>query len=326
MFDRELGDVDIRMGRGAMETNHSKKNELHQASHRGDLEEVKRLVEEKKLNSLEKRGKNGHNALHCTAAGGHLGVMKYFIERGYNPASEDSDGRTCLSYAALNNHYDLVQYLVDEQKMDPMCQSKRGYTPLHDACIGGSTSIVTYLINAMSKYLPIEDVLRCKDEQGWSPLHLAAYFGKLENVKLLITMFNSDPLMTNDYGRITLHVAAQEGYLHIVKFFVEQIKCNPSHMDKDKVSPLHIATGKGHLDIVKYLTLEQRCDSLCTDKYNDTPLHIAARDGQLEVVKFFIETLHCPPDIRGRYNITPLEMAHIRGRHQVVEYLKSIGK
>ena len=36
------------------------------------------------------------NALHYAAVGGHLGVMKYFIERGYNPASEATDGRTCL--------------------------------------------------------------------------------------------------------------------------------------------------------------------------------------------------------------------------------------
>ena len=327
LIDRELGDVDIGMGHVAMETSQSKINELHRASRRGDLEEVKRLVEEKKLNPLEKGGKYGLNALHFAAVGGHLGVMKYFIERGYNPASESTGGWTCLHLAAQLDHYDLVQYLVDEHKMDPMCQTKLGSTPLHFACVGGSTSVVTYLVNAMSKYLPIEDVLRCKDDHGRSPLHLAAFCGKLEIIKLLITKFNSDPLMTNDKGRIALHYAAKQGHLHIVKFFVEQIKCNPSHMDKDKWTPLHLAALRGHLDIVKYLTLEQRCDPLCTAKDNDTPLHMAAaiRD-QLEVVKFFIETLHCPPDIRGRYNLTPLEWARIRGRHQVVEYLESIRK
>ena len=134
LIDRELSDVDIGMGHVAMETSHSNENELHLVSRRGDLEEVKRLVEEKKLNPLEKVGKYGHNALHYAADGGHLGVMKYFIERGYNPASEDSDGRTCLHFAAQLNHYDLVQYLVDEQKMDPMCHNKRGSTPLHKAC------------------------------------------------------------------------------------------------------------------------------------------------------------------------------------------------
>ena len=326
LIDRELGDLDIGMGHIAMETSHSNDNELHLVSRRGDLEEVKRLVEEKKLNPLEKGGKNGANALHIAAVGGHLSVMKYFIERGYNPASESTEGWTCLHVAARYNHYELVQYLVDEQKMDPMCQTKRGDTPLHRACVGGSTSVMPYLINAMSKYLPIEDVLRCKGHNGWSPLHSAAYFGKLETIKLLIIKFYSDPLMTDDNGRIALHHAAQEGHLHTVKFFVEEIKCNPSHTDKNKVTPLHVAARRGHLDIVKYLTLEPRCDPLCTDKHNDTPLHTAAARGQLEVVKFFIETLHCPPDIRGWNNMTLLEMACGQGQHQVVEYLESIHK
>ena len=323
LIDRELGDLE---GHVAMETSHSKRNELHLASHRGDLEEVKLLVEEKKLNPLEKDSKDGQNALHYAAYGGHLSVMKYYVDRGYNPASKATSRWTCLHVAAQFNHYDLVQYLVDEQKMDPMCQTKLGDTPLHRACVGGSTSVVTFLINAMRKYLPIDDVLRCKGHNGRSPLHYAAYFGKLEIIELLISKFNSDPLMTNDRGRIALHDAAQEGHLHTVKFFVEQIKCNPSHMDKNKVTPLHLAALSGHLDIVKYLTLEQRCDPLCTNKRNDTPLHLAAFFGQLEVVKFFIETLHCLPDIKGQKNKTPLERARRRGRHQVVEYLESIRK
>ena len=326
LIDQELGDLDIGMGHEAMEISHSIKNELHEASRRGDLEEVKRLVEEKKLNPIEKGDKYGLNALYIAAVGGHLGVMKYYVSREYNPASEDTSGMTCLHLAARFNRYDLVQYLVDEQKMDPMCQLKHGTTPLHKACAGGSTSVVTYLVHAMSKYLPIEDVLRCKGQYGKSPLHYAANYGKLEIIEVLITKFNSDPLMTDDYGKIALHYAAHKGHLHTVKFFVEQIKCNPSHMDKDKWTPLNLAAGSGHLDVVKYLTLEQRCDLLCTNKRNNAPLHSSAIRGRLEVVKFFIETLHCPPDIRGQNNWTPLEMARIRGHHQVVEYLKSIHK
>ena len=309
-----------------METTNFDENELHLASRRGDLQEVKRLVEEKQLNPLEKGGDFGLNALHCAAAYGHLSVLKYYTERGYNPASESSNGWTCLHFAAQFNYYDLVQYLVDEQKMDPMYQTKQGNTPLHLACAGDSTSVVTYLINAMIKYLPIEDVLRSKGQHGLSPLHAAAYYGKLEVVQLLITKFNSDPLMTNNCGRIALHLAAQQGHLHTVKFFVEQLKCNPSHMDKDKRTPLHLAAAGGHLDTIRYLTLEQRCDPQCIDKRNDIPLHLAAAFGQLEMVKFFIETLHCPPDIRGYENITPLEWAYRQGHRQVVEYLESIRK
>ena len=136
---------------------------------------------------------NGRNALHYAAIGGHLGVVKYYIERGCNPANECSNGWTCLHYAARHSHYDLVQYLVNKQKVDPMCQTRQGYIPLYAACSSGSTSVVSFLIYAMSKYLPIEEVLRCKGQSGLSPLHFAACWGKLEIVQLLTTKFNSNP-------------------------------------------------------------------------------------------------------------------------------------
>ena len=67
-------------------------HELHLVSQKGDLEEVKRLTEEKELNPLQK-DKDGMNALHYAARGGQLCVLKYFIEeQGHNPASQSSVG------------------------------------------------------------------------------------------------------------------------------------------------------------------------------------------------------------------------------------------
>jgi ankyrin repeat protein len=53
--------------------------ELHLAAGRGELDSVKQLIENKELNPLQ-IDKNGFNALHYTAVGGHLPVMKYFVE------------------------------------------------------------------------------------------------------------------------------------------------------------------------------------------------------------------------------------------------------
>ena len=99
LLDRELDDLDMGMVHDA--TNDPSEGELHQASHRGDLEEVKRLTDEKHLNPLQK-DKYGHNALHYAARGGQLAVMKYFTEeRGCNPTSPDHGGRTpCLLYTS----------------------------------------------------------------------------------------------------------------------------------------------------------------------------------------------------------------------------------
>ena len=313
-------------------------SELCLASYRGDLETVKFLTKEKQLNPLHE-DTGGRNAIYHAAKGGQLGVLKYFIEkRGHNPASQCSTGRvagwTPLHVAAQFNHLELVQYLVAEQQVDPMCQANDGSTPLHKACHRDNIDVVIYLAKAMSKYLSLKDVAGCRGRDGQTPLHSAALFGQLKVVKYFITELNCDPNIvqtgelhgrpTKGGGRIALHDAAQKGHLHVVKFLIEDQHCDPSHCDYVKVTPLHMAAQSGHLAVVQYLTLEQHCDPLCTSNKNNTPLHLAANCGHLQVVKFLIETLHCPPDIRGWRNMTPLEQTRIYGYHHVVKYLESV--
>ena len=110
------------MGMGHGVAGGSNENELHLASYRGDLQEIKRLTEEKQLNPSQKEGKYGKNTLYYAARFGQLGVLKYFIEeRGCNPTNKDNRAMTPLHDAALGKHLDIVRYLVAEQQMDPLC-------------------------------------------------------------------------------------------------------------------------------------------------------------------------------------------------------------
>jgi ankyrin repeat protein len=316
----------------------SSAHELRRASQKGDLKAVKYLTEEKRLNPLQE-DEDGRNAIYCAAKGGQLAVLKYFIEdQGHNPASAGSGSRagwTPLHVAALYDHLELVRYLIAEQQVDPMCQTERGDTPLHQACRDDNNmDVIVYLVNAMSQHLPLKDVVSCRGKDGHAPLHTAALYGQLKIIKYFITELNCDPsiVITGEHhgrttkcgGRITLHGAAQRGHLHVVKFLVEDQHCDPSHCDYEKVTPLHKAAQHGHLAVVQYLTLEQHCDPLCTNIWNNTPLHAAAIRGHLEVVRFMIETLHCPPDVRGQHNMTPLEQARSQGHHHFVKYLESL--
>ena len=296
---------------------------LFKAAQKGDTEEVKELIENKSLNPLQE-DEHGQNTLHLAARGGHIGVMKYLSEEwGHNSASQSFTGRTAgstpLHHAAVCNQLEMVKYLVDEQLVDPLCQAEDGSAPLHLACVGGNIAVVAYLVKEMSKYLPLKDIVNCKNNEGAAPIHTAALCGHLEVVEYFTTEINCDPnvIVTGDCsnrsikcgGRIALHHAAQKGHLNMVKFLVEQQKCNPTHMDDNKVTPLHMAAQAGHLDTVRYLAIEQHCDFSCANCSNDTPLHHAARCGHLQVVKFFVDTLHCPTNIKGQRNKTPLEQA-----------------
>ena len=230
-MDRELRDLEMGMGCGV--ACGSTKNELYQASKKGDLKKVKELTEEKQFDPLQKVGMFGMNALHYTARFGQLGVLRYFIEeRGCNPANQDNRAWTPLHYAALGKHLGIVCYLVAEQQMDPLCCADDGTTPLHAASQAGDINVVRYLVNELSNFLPLKDIITSRGIDGQLPIHLAALRGHLEIVKYFITELNCDPniatpveyqgRITGAGGRIALHNAAQRGHPHTVKYLIEQ--------------------------------------------------------------------------------------------------------
>ena len=46
-------------------------------------------------------------------------------------------GWSLLYSAARHNHLKLIQYLIAEQQMDPLCRNNSGATALHKACHAG---------------------------------------------------------------------------------------------------------------------------------------------------------------------------------------------
>ena len=149
-------------------------------------------------------------------------------------------------YAAVGKHLEILCYLVAEQQIDPLCCADNGSTPLHQASQSGDINVVRYLVDELSKFLPLKDIVTSRGKDGAAPIHLAALNGCLDIVKFFITNLNCDPNIalpieyqgrtTGVGGRITLHGAAQRGHLHVIKYLVEQCNCNPSHLDSERVA------------------------------------------------------------------------------------------
>ena len=260
IFERELGDI-MGTRHGITLKNPDAGNKLHIASQKGELQEVKRLTEEEKLDPLG-LDKSGFNSLHLAAMGDHLDVLRYFIEdRGCSAACVDRRGVTPLHVAAQLKHLDIVQYLIEKQQVEPFSRTSDGFTALHCACAGGSIDIIHYLAKEMSKYLPLKEVAEDQVRGGFSPLHLAAMRGHLEAVKFMINELNSDPNATNDGGN-ALHCAVIGGHLEVVRYLIEyhQQHCDPlCRSTKDPRSRgwhnraflLGLASRKGHPNQIK---------------------------------------------------------------------------
>ena len=102
--------------------------DLHKAVRWGELDRVKRLIEEGA--DTDATDDCGRTALYEACYKGSLEMVKYLCEEaGANIAITDKDGRTALHEAARGNNIDVVRYLCEEAGADKEATDKDGLTP-----------------------------------------------------------------------------------------------------------------------------------------------------------------------------------------------------
>ena len=108
---------------GAMEfinfQDEEKYTPLHEATHSGNLDLSKYLIEECGAD-ITLLTIYGNSILHMAAVSGNLNLVKYLIEKHkLNVHAIDNDGHTILHYAVIGNNLDVVKYLIEESGLDP---------------------------------------------------------------------------------------------------------------------------------------------------------------------------------------------------------------
>ena len=112
-----------------------------------------------------------------------------------NPTCHGHCERTPLHVATEDAHLDVINYLVTEQQVEPLCQDEDGWTPLHLSCENGCLNSVKLLTEEIEKYEPMKDLM---------------------------------PSLTTKENSTPLHTAVLNGLLNIVKFFITDLKCSPN--------------------------------------------------------------------------------------------------
>ena len=142
---------------------------LHLATHYGWLDIVIDLITKYKCDTNCKDSR-GHTPLHYAAINNHLEVVRYLInEQHCNPMTYiygNSD--TILHYSCRCGHLNITQYLISEAHCSPSCENKDGDTPLHVACEYRHTHIVQYLLST-GKVDPL-----AKNKHGSTPFDYAS--------------------------------------------------------------------------------------------------------------------------------------------------------
>lgn len=231
-----------------------------QAAAKGDLKEVQRLIETKKIDPNVK-DKDGIVPLYRAAQGGHLAVVRYLIKAKADPNIKNNSGRVPLHAAAQEGHLAVVQYLIEKANADPHAKNNDGRVPLYTAVQESRLSVVRYLIEKANADPNV------KDNDGWAPLHIAIQRGHLGMVRYLIKA-KADSNVKDKNGWAPLHFSAYKGDLAAMQYLVETAKADPNIQNTRGETPLDVAAEKEKIDVLRYLINFMKADPKASEKYN----------------------------------------------------------
>ncbi|XP_008807699.2 poly [ADP-ribose] polymerase tankyrase-2 [Phoenix dactylifera] len=144
---------------------------LVDAAQRGNVDAL-RLALDNHSGSIDDPVEDGDTVLHLSCLYGYLPCVQLLLQRGANLESKDEEGAI----------------------------------PLHDACAGGFTDIVQYIINFAGSPDCVERMLNITDAEGDTPLHHAARGEHLDVIRLLLAA-GASPKKTNVYGKTPAELA-----------------------------------------------------------------------------------------------------------------------
>ncbi|MDR2762063.1 MAG: ankyrin repeat domain-containing protein, partial [Planctomycetaceae bacterium] len=86
---------------------------LHRAVAQGKLDDVKILIDEKKID-VNIKNKIDIIPLHYAVSRGDLEIVKYLIDKDADVNAKDQNDNTPLIIAAIKGHLEVVKYLIDK--------------------------------------------------------------------------------------------------------------------------------------------------------------------------------------------------------------------
>jgi uncharacterized protein len=147
--------------------------------------------------------------LTIAAAKGDLKKVHELLISGTSPNMADASGRPAIVWAALENHVDVVQELLNAPRILPNATDKAGNTALIVAAQRGNTEAVDTLIHAKVK-------LDVDNKDGMTALILASQNGFSRCVQLLVKA-GADSTIQDRTGRTALDWAQDNNRQDVIK-------------------------------------------------------------------------------------------------------------
>ena len=324
-------------------------NEIHDACLTGEIENVKSLLKEDRLESAGIKELNKKKTLINLSQNGKAELSKELLKNGVNPNCKNNDGETPLHVACRNGHVDVVMELLNHganvnaenhEKECPLVlidvwelnedlattiaqkllehganinsQSKEGSTLLSTAATAGNFSLVCKLLKHGAD-------VNLRDKISQTPLHDASNC----NIVRELIKHGASINAKDDDGNTPLHIASEHGYIPELKELLRH-KASLKIRNNEGYTAIRLASSMGQALVVKEF-LEHSITAKKQVK-KDCALHIAAINGQIEVVMTILEHgLEVDQRDKDYINTTPLHDAVENGHIAIVKLLLIYG-
>ena len=259
----------ISLGALIDEVDKNKYSALMIASMNNRVENVKILVG-KKANILLKDKFNKNTAFHYACENGHIKVVKYFLENtDIKIDFPGKDRMTGLMMAVLNNHKELVEFLLENNaKIKKKDKFKRN--ALIHAIRVGNSEITSILLSKGAEF-------DAPDSSKNFPLHYACAYGWSEIVEMLIKA-GADVNTENDWRVTPLEISFLKNHFYIVKYLLDN-GCDVNTKFNLDNTLLHYCFSKinsNTIDEIKYFIYDKKADINVQNFYGISVIHILA--------------------------------------------------
>ncbi|KAK0625680.1 Ankyrin repeat domain-containing protein 50 [Lasiodiplodia hormozganensis] len=289
-------------------------NPLHSAALRGDIEEVRTLLERCDVNV--QGGLYGY-PLQAAAFKGHESIVQLLIEHGADVNAPGGLNGNALHAASTEGHVGTMRVLLDHGVSANVRGEAYG-TALYAATTARCCSVSYKAVNLLLKY-----GAHANAQGGYhgNSLHLAAMHRRYDIVELLVDNGANVNAKGGKYG-FALQAAAFVNDERMVKFLVDS-GANVNAKGGQLGFALQAAAYAGGKEIIEFL-LDRGANVNTEGGQYGFALHAAAYQGEEDTVELLLDRGACINAEGGVYG-TALKAAH-RGEHEhVVQLLQRRG-
>ncbi|XP_050508901.1 alpha-latrocrustotoxin-Lt1a-like [Diabrotica virgifera virgifera] len=294
-------------------SNKKKRTLLRKAAQYGKLEVLEYLVEYCKMD-VNVSDVDGNLPIHMIDMRySNVKILKYLKANGASISISNKKKRTFVHKAARCGNLKVLQYLIEDCKMDVNVSDVDGNLPTHMAAEFNEAEIMKYLKEKGAN-------LSISNNQKHTLVHKAARYGNLEVLQYLVEDCKMDVNVSDVHGNLPAHMAAEFSEAESLKYLKEK-GANLSISNNQKHTFVHKAAQSCDLEVLQYLVEDSF--RYIPNKTRHALIHKAAQSGKFEFLQYLEE--HCKMYVNVFDDNGNLPVHVINFNVEILKYLKDKG-